>query len=282
MVLRSGAWWAASHSGLGGVPPSGRDGGKPPARRVARQAGLGPLPVKGDSFRIERIPLNDPEEKFWERLRRHKLHIPRRCPKGTGSLIPLLLLFPPQNFAAGTLFPPPDPSYDQRRGLRASPLETSRGLDEERGLRGTLGRGQDGSYGLPRRFAPRNDTLKPLSFRGGPEGRRGNPFPALRGTGVWAAESSAPTGGCGELHRPPRGSRRTAERLRRRGRGRGGNRSGGYPKREKVATNVPVALSEAESAERAAGQMQGFARQLSCSARGTRFGGLSQAPPVFW
>ena len=30
-------------------------------------------------------------------------------------------------------------------------------------------------YGLPRRFAPRNDSSDPLSFRGGPTGRRGNP-----------------------------------------------------------------------------------------------------------
>ena len=34
-----------------------------------------------------------------------------------------------------------------------------------------------GGYGLPRRFAPRNDSPDPLSFRGGPTGRRGNPFP---------------------------------------------------------------------------------------------------------
>ena len=32
-----------------------------------------------------------------------------------------------------------------------------------------------GGYGLPRRFAPRNDSPDPLSFRGGPTGRRGNP-----------------------------------------------------------------------------------------------------------
>ena len=38
---------------------------------------------------------------------------------------------------------------------------------------GSLG---DGGCGLPRRFAPRNDSPKPLSFRGGPTGRRGNPF----------------------------------------------------------------------------------------------------------
>ena len=44
----------------------------------------------------------------------------------------------------------------------------------------------DGGCGLPRRFAPRNDSPKPLSFRGGPTGRRGNPS-FLRWTGVRAA-----------------------------------------------------------------------------------------------
>ena len=33
----------------------------------------------------------------------------------------------------------------------------------------------DGGCGLPRRFAPRNDSPDPLSFREGPTGRRGNP-----------------------------------------------------------------------------------------------------------
>ena len=37
---------------------------------------------------------------------------------------------------------------------------------------GSLG---DGGYGSPRRFAPRNDSPDPLSFREGPTGRRGNP-----------------------------------------------------------------------------------------------------------
>ena len=39
---------------------------------------------------------------------------------------------------------------------------------------------------MPRRFAPRNDSPDPLSFRGGPTGRRGNPS-FLRWTGVRAA-----------------------------------------------------------------------------------------------
>ena len=38
--------------------------------------------------------------------------------------------------------------------------------------KGALG---DGGCGLPRRFAPRNDSPKPLSSRGGQTGRRGNP-----------------------------------------------------------------------------------------------------------
>ena len=44
----------------------------------------------------------------------------------------------------------------------------------------------DGGCGLPCRFAPRNDSPDPLSFRGGPTGRRGNPS-FFRWTGVWAA-----------------------------------------------------------------------------------------------
>ena len=67
-----------------------------------------------------------------------------------------------------------------------------------------------GGYGLPRRFAPRNDSPDPLSFRGGPTGRRGNPS-FLRWTVVRAAEVVGPygrstevpaTGRCG--HRPLR------------------------------------------------------------------------------
>ena len=55
---------------------------------------------------------------------------------------------------------------------------------------GSLG---DGGCGLPRRFAPRNDSPDPLSFRGGPTGRRGNPS-FLRWTGVRAAEVVGPYG----------------------------------------------------------------------------------------
>ena len=60
----------------------------------------------------------------------------------------------------------------------------------------------DGGCGLPRRFAPRNDSPDPLSFRGGPTGRRGNPS-FLRWTGVRAAEIVGPYGKKGKLPRPP-------------------------------------------------------------------------------
>ena len=72
---------------------------------------------------------------------------------------------------------------------------------------GSLG---DEGCGLPRRFAPRNDSPDPSSFRGGPTGRRGNPS-FLRWTGVRAADVVGPygrstevpaTGRCG--HRPLR------------------------------------------------------------------------------
>ena len=61
----------------------------------------------------------------------------------------------------------------------------------------------DGGCGLPRRFAPRNDSPKPLSFRGGPTGRRGNPS-FFRWTGVRAAEVVGPYRETGKLSQPPR------------------------------------------------------------------------------
>ena len=102
----------------------------------------------------------------------------------------------------------------------------------------------DGGCGLPRRFAPRNDSPDPLSFRGGPTGRRGNPS-FLRWTGVRAAEVVGPYGRSTEVpatgrcrHRPLRkaqsttqASRRAAKRPRQRPRGVGGNRRKDHPKR---------------------------------------------------
>ena len=57
-----------------------------------------------------------------------------------------------------------------------------------------------GGCGLPRRFASRNDSPDPLSFRGGPTGRRGNPS-FLRWTGVRAAEVVGPYG---KPNQPPK------------------------------------------------------------------------------
>ena len=122
---------------------------------------------------------------------------------------------------------------------------------------------------MPRRFAPRNDSPDPLSFRGGPTGRRGNPS-FLRWTGVRAAEVVGPYGRSTEVpatgrcrHRPLRkaqsttqASRRAAKRPRQRPRGMGGNRRKDHPKRGTAPATAGAALSEAESAEIAAGQIQ--------------------------
>ena len=54
----------------------------------------------------------------------------------------------------------------------------------------------DGGCGLPRRFAPRNDSPDPLSFRGGPTGRRGNPS-FLR----WTMDGDAGRRGCRPLRK---------------------------------------------------------------------------------
>ena len=66
------------------------------------------------------------------------------------------------------------------------------------------------------------------------------------------AESSCPTES--PINHP--GQRRTAERLRQRVRGMDGNRRKDHPKRRTAAAIARAALSEAESAERAAGQIR--------------------------
>ena len=146
---------------------------------------------------------------------------------------------------------------------------------------------RDGGCGLPRRPCgpPRNDNGF-LSFRGAE--RRGNPS-FLRWTGVRAAVPRAwppPTkfhpeiwgvgqvvgpygrstevpavGRCG--HRPLRkarsttqASRRAAKRPRPQPRGMGGNRRKNHPKRRTAPATTQAALSEAESAERGAGQIR--------------------------
>ena len=136
-----------------------------------RAADEGRRLARGYSFRIKRISPRASQERFWGRLRRHKLPIPRRCPKGTGSLIPLLLLFPPQNSAAGALFPPPDPSYDQREGcaLLWKPSRSLRGFL----LRRTLEQGTKDESGVP-------VVIPGIS----PCGRRGWGWPGRSRTGI--------------------------------------------------------------------------------------------------
>ena len=79
---------------------------------------------------------------------------------------------------------------------------------------------------------------------------------ALRGDGGRHAGSSCPTGGCGRLHQLPGGSRRAAKRPRPQPRGMGGNRRKNHPKRRTAPATTQAALSEAESAEREAGQIR--------------------------
>ena len=137
---------------------------------------------------------------------------------------------------------------------------------------GSLG---DEGCGSPRRFAPRNDSPKPLSFRGGPTDRGGNPsFFTMDGgraaevVGPYGRSTEAPaTGRCG--HRPLRkaqsttqASRRAAKRPRLRPRGMGGNRRKDHLKMGTAAATAGAALSEAESAERAAGQMRSLPDNL--------------------
>ena len=186
LILLSGVWWDASHSGRGG---------KPPARRAARLAGEGPLPVKGDSFRIERIPLDNPEEKFWGRF----------------DSAPRPLLRPKER--------PADLSFGNLSEL-----------DGERGLRGTVGRGtgvQGGvlaaiqgvlpcgrrGWGRPGRSGADIGWLRVL--RGTRDGGRGRHAGVVvpyerRGTGDGRhAEVVVPYGGKSRKGRPPPGFRRS-------------------------------------------------------------------------
>ena len=126
--------------------------------------------------------------------------------------------------------------------------------------------------GLPRRFAPRNDSPKPLPFRGGPTGRRGNPS-FLRWTGVRAAVPRAwppPTKfpseiwGVGQVVGPygkpkPAGAQRSVRARSREG---WAEISAKTIKRGTTAATAEAALSEAESAEREAGQIRSLPDDL--------------------
>ena len=76
----------------------------------------------------------------------------------------------------------------EQRSSPKGPSTSDKSLSRPDGRQLPLHKGAfgDGGCGLPRRFAPRNDSPDPLSFRGGPTGRRGNPS-FLRWTGVRAA-----------------------------------------------------------------------------------------------
>ena len=125
--------------------------------------------------------------------------------------------------------------------------------------KGALG---DGGCGLPRRFAPRNDSPDHSE-----EAQRADVGirPFLRWTGVRAAVRK--TRGTARRGRRPlrkgekaqsttQASRRAAKRSRPRGRGMGGNRRKGHPKRGTASATAGAVLSEAESAGIAAGQIQ--------------------------
>ena len=96
------------------------------------------------------------------------------------------------------------------------------------------------------------------------------PFYDGRWTGVRAAPRKTRDGTPGrralrvvaESRRDCPGQRRTAERLRQRVRGRSGNRRKDHPKRGTAAATAQAALSEAESAERAAGQIRSLPDNL--------------------
>ena len=92
----------------------------------------------------------------------------------------------------------------EQRSSPKGPSTSDKSLSRPDGRQLPLHKGAfgDGGCGLPRRFAPRNDSPDPLSFRGGPTGRRGNPS-FLRWTGVRAAEIVGPYGKKGKLPRPP-------------------------------------------------------------------------------
>ena len=101
----------------------------------------------------------------------------------------------------------------------------------------------DGGCGSPRRFAPRNDSPDPLSFRGGPTGRRGNPsFFARDERRSSGRRVVVPYGWLRRVSAIALGSWRIAKRLRQRGRGRGGNRRGGASPKEDSHHDAKAAL----------------------------------------
>ena len=106
-------------------------------------------------------------------------------------------------------------------------------------------------FGPPRSSAPTEGLPK---FQQRTDVPKAWPTPTKFRAEIW---------GVGHGHRPLRkarsatqASRRAAKRPRPRGRGMGGNRCKGHPKRGTAAATAQAALSEAESAERVAGQIR--------------------------
>ena len=177
-----GVFWAGACPGGHIGPPLRGGGGVPNQRKIgakpdlANGAGQSPPPTGGRGSSGNHLG----QQRTAERLRRGR----EEWVKIGSWIIPIVSINAGQSLSHGEAVTAPF----AQRSLR------------------------DGGYVVPRRFAPRNDSPDPVSFRGGPTGRCGNPsFYDGRGTGVRAAEVVGPygrstevpaTGRCG--HRPLR------------------------------------------------------------------------------
>ena len=104
----------------------------------------------------------------------------------------------------GRNHPPKGPSTSDNPSVTAKPCQ----LPLHKGAFG------DGGCESPRRFAPRNDSPDPLSVRGGPTGRRGNPsFLRWTGDGGSGRRGRRPLRVVAERCRDHPGSALSAERV---------------------------------------------------------------------
>ena len=152
------------------------------------------------SFRMEGIHPRISKETFREGRRRRRLPVPRRCPKGAGSLLPLLRPFPARHpkgasfapsgqfasalpwAAAGTLSFPPGPFLKRRKGgaLRSPRWNPPGGWNRRRGQRRKAG--------LP----PAIPSLRCRGRRG--RGEPDSPEPALAADALRGGRRPAPPG----------------------------------------------------------------------------------------
>ena len=228
----------ASPSGCGGCRPRGGTGGTPwrawgpprgwpTGRGVARMLGglAGWHPGLDSSIRgLVGRPL-------WGRRAADE---GRRLARGYSFRIKRI---PPrashERWSGGISNFPPDNPLETTKGEACGPLlwKPLGGWTGERGLRGTVGRGFGaGCVGSFRGFRLGGDegigglvVLAPGLGGWGPAGDGGR--------GMRHAGGVVPYGGLRKASSTTPASRRIAERLRRRGRGRGGNRRGGHPQR---------------------------------------------------